>query len=352
MKKLLYTALFLAIGAGVTGQGYDPLVSLYQYQPLNINPAFTGNMSAKWRANLVYRDQMAAVHRPYRDILGSVDINLPINAWGGNIWGIGFNVVNDDQGDALLLNRRYNLNFSIGQYLDPRQEHSISVGFQGGLGQRSIDYGNTYWDNQWVGQGFARYLDPNEPLLSDVKSYFDLSTGLQYSYTSDGLVDISTGVSMYHFNNPDVSLYIDTAETVLQRRHNVHFELVHRIRDNSMFATRPSFLYSRQHDRGNLLIGNQFQFLFKEGTRTTGKRSEASMSLGVFGRFGRKATDVVGSLVFELAGFTFGAGYDIPLGSVNNVTGAQGAVEFMIGYRSGYRRGLFNNYSRFKKGKL
>lgn len=352
MKKLFYTAILLAFGASAAAQGYDPLISLYKYQPLNINPALTGNMDAKWRMSLAYRDQWQIIHRPYRDFMGSFDINLPINAWNGNIWGFGINVVNDDQGDAKLVNRRYNLSFSLGQYLDPRQEHSLSVGFQGGLGQRAINYDNVYWDNQWAGQGFALYLDPGEPLISDVKSYLDLSTGIQYSYSGDGLVDINGGLSMYHFNTPDVGLFNDTANTELQQRNNVHFEMVHRIRKNSMFATKPSFLYSRQHDRGNLIVGNQFMFLFNEGTRTTGKRSEASMSLGLFGRFGKASTDVIGSMILEIAGFTFGAAYDIPVGTISQVTGAQGAFELMIGYRSGYRRGLFNSYSRFKKGKL
>lgn len=350
-------SIFILIGCVMLGsvsnaQGYDPMLTMYHYQPLNINPAYTGNMDSKWRMHAVYREQGYIVSRPYRAFQSSFDMNLPINAWGGNIWGAGISVVNDDQGDAYLVNRRINLNFALGQYLDPRQEHSISVGFQGGLGTRAIDYGDTYWDVQWVGEGFQRDAPSGEPLITDVNTYMDLSTGVQYTYMTDGLVDMSGGISMYHINTPDNSLYFDTAGFDLKRRWNVHYEFEHRIRNGSMFATKPSVLYSRQHNRANLMIGNQFKFLFTEGTRSTGKRNESSMTLGLYGRFGKQVYDALGTITFEFAGFTFGAGYDIPLGSFNSVNGFEGAFEFMLGYRAGYRRGLYNKYSPHRKGKL
>lgn len=353
MKRSILILLgFVMLGSVSKGQGYDPMITMYRYQLLNINPAYAGNTNSKWQMNAVYREQGYVVSRPYRVFQGSFDMNLPLNVWGGNIWGFGINVVNDDQGDSYLVNRRVNLDLAVGQYLDPREEHSLSVGIQGGLGMRAIDYTDTYWDVQWVGEGFERDAPTGEPLISDVKSYFDVSTGIQYSYMTDGLMDMTGGISLYHINTPDNSLYLDTAGFELKRRFNAHYSMEHRIRNGSMFAMKPSVLYSRQHNRGSLMIGNQFKFLFSEGTRSTGRRNESSMSFGLFGRFGKGVYDALGTIAFEFAGFTFGAGYDVPLGSFNSVNGFEGAFEFMLGYRAGYRRGLYNKYSPHRKGKL
>lgn len=359
MKKLtiLISVAVVLCSSVVFAQGYDPMQTMYMYQPQNINPAYTGTGNYKYRMGAVYREAGYIISRPYRTSQASFDLNLPINAWSGNIFGAGLSFVNDDQGDYTFVNRRFNLNVAAGQYLDPRQEHSLSVGLQAGYGTRSIDYTDAYWNNQWVGEGFKRDLPTGEPLITEIRPYADLSTGVLYQYAGSGLADFTGGISMYHFNTPDQSLYIDTASFWLRQRYNVHMDMTHRIRDNSHFATKPSFLFSRQHKHYNVTVGNQFQFIFNYGTRTTGKRNESSFSMGLFGRYGSgyngsTTFDMIGTFAFDVAGFTFGAGYDVPVGSFNSVNGYEGAFEFMLGYRAGYNRGLFNKYSAKKKGKL
>jgi len=362
MKRILTAILLLTAcslfeaHAQQYGGLYDPMLTMYSFQSQNINPALIGNENHKWKMSAIYREQTYTVHEPFRTASASFDMNLPINAWNGNIWGFGLSFLNDMQGDAFIRNTGIMGSFSLGQFLDPRMQHSISVGFQGGLANRAIDYSEAYWNSQWVGEGFDTKVETGEPLITDVRNYFDMSTGVQYSYFSGELIEFTGGLGVYHVNRPDVSLYIDTANTKLSRRGTVHLDFVHRIRDNSMFALRPSVLYSRQAQRGNLRAGTQFQFLFNEGTRTTGKRSESSISFGLFGRVALPETgsvfDVLGTLSMEFAGFSFGAGYDVPLGSFSTINGYEGAFEFMMSYRAGYRRGLYNKYSPKKKGRL
>lgn len=362
MKRIL-TAIILLTACSLTdvqaqqyGGLYDPMLTMYSFQPQNINPALVGNQNHKWKMTAIYREQSYIPHEPFRTTSASFDMNAPINAWSGNIWGFGLSGLDDRQGDAFIRNTNILGSFSIGQYLDPQLKHSMSIGFQGGIANRAIDYGEAYWNRQWVGEGFDTEVETGEPLLTDVRNYFDLSTGVQYSYYSGDLIEFTGGVGVFHVTRPDVSLYGDTANTKLSRRATVHLDFVHRIRDNSMFALRPSVLYSRQAQRANLRAGTDFQFLFNEGTRTTGKRSESSISFGLFGRvaFPEMGTvyDVLGTISMDFAGFSFGAGYDIPVGTYNMINGYEGAFEFMLSYRAGYRRGLYNRYSPRKKGKL
>jgi len=350
MRNIVYILLVaIALPFSGNGQGLDPQLSLYSVQPLNMNPALTGNLDHKWQFQVSSREQAYTISQPYRTAALNLDINLPINAWAGNIWGVGFNVVNDDQGDARLLSRRYNLSFALGQYLDARQQHSVSVGFQGGLGQRGIDYTEGYWNNQWADEGFRLDKDPNEPLIGELKNYGDLSTGIQYSYRSGNLMDITTGVGIYHVNTPDISFYKDTNISELSRRYTVHGMMENRLKKDNLFAMRPSFYFTRQGKVNNLIFGNDFVFYFNEPTRTTGKRKEYSMSLGLYHRWG---SDLIGSMIFNLAGISFGASYDVTLNNLNALNGYEGAYEVFLGYRAGYRKGSNNKYQRHKKGKL
>ncbi len=349
MKRLLYLLTGLLISQAAISQSLDPTLSAWDQQPLALNPALTGQQTYKWRMALTYREVYYTVTRPYRTTAFNFDVNLPLNTWNGSIWGVGFSVLNDDIGDSQIMNRRYNASVSVGQYLDATQRHSLSVGFQGGLGQRGIVYDNVYWDNQWVGEGFQLSIDPGEPLNQDVQNYFDLSSGVQYQYHDSKLMDITAGIAVFHFNRPDNSLLNELEVQNLERRWNVHFQMQHRVQENGSVAFRPSFLFTRQGDFDVLIFGNDFRFIFSDGTRTTGKRKATSIDLGVHHRWG---TDIIAKAAFNLAGFQFGATYDVAIGNVSNVAGNLIGPEFFIGYRAGFQRGLFNNYNRWNKGKL
>ena len=349
MRYLLWICAGMLLAAGAKGQALDPILSMWDQQPMALNPALTGNQPYKWRAALNYREVYYSVARPYRTNAVSFDINLPINVWSGNIWGFGLSILNDDVGESQLMNRRYNVSLGLGQYLDARQMHSLSVGFQAGLGQRGIVYDNVYWDNQWVGEGFQTSLNPNEPLNNDVQSYADLSTGVQYQYHDNRLIDITAGIALFHFNQPDASLLSEFESQNLERKWNAHFQMQHRIQENGSVALRPSVLFTRQGNFDILMFGNDFRFIISEGTRTTGKRRAASIDLGVHHRWG---TDMIGRVIFNLAGLQFGASYDIAIGNVSNVSGNIIGPEFFIGYRAGFKKGLFNQYNRWNKGKL
>lgn len=349
MRYLIYISILCLFATDLSSQALDPTLSMWNQQPLAINPALTGQQDYKWRVASNYREVYYTVARPYRTTAGYFEINLPIPAWEGNIWGFGISVLNDDIGESQLMNRRYNAHFALGQYLDSRQKHSLGVGFQAGLGQRGIVYDNLYWDNQWVGEGFRLSIDPQEPLTQDVQNYFDLSTGIQYQYHDDKLIDIVAGVAMFHFNEPDYTLNTEVETQNLNRKYTVHFEMQHKVKEFSKVALRPSFVWTRQGEFDVLIFGNDFRFILSEGTRTTGKRSAASIDIGFHHRW---QTDLIGRVAFNLAGFQFGAAYDVGIGRVTNLAGNFIGPEFFVGYRAGFRRGLVNDYSRWNKGKL
>ncbi|MEQ9186642.1 MAG: PorP/SprF family type IX secretion system membrane protein [Cryomorphaceae bacterium] len=349
MQRILFILAFSVIASGAVAQmGLDPEFSTYYRHTLNTNPALAGQADTKWQVQTTVREQYWVVSQPYRSGQFSFDINLPINAWSGNIWGAGISVIYDDQGDTRLRTNGIAFDLAVGQYLDPREQHSLSVGFQGGLVQRSIAYTDVYWNNQWVTDGFNLRRSSGETLPGEAQSYLDISTGFQYSYDGD-LVDMTAGYAAFHANRPDASLYIDSADYGLPVRHTLHWTMEHRIKKDNMMSLNPSLLITRQGKTNNIIFGNDFVFYFNEPTRVTGKRKEYSMSLGVHHRL---AKDMIGTIMLNLAGFTFGGAYDISINNINRINGYMGAWEVYIGYRAGFRKGSNSRYMPNRKGKL
>lgn len=351
MRKTLFILALSALASGASAQmGLDPQFSFYNRNTLNVNPALAGQSDAKWQVQNFFREQAYVISQPFTSGGMNLDINLPINAWSGNIWGVGLSFIGDEQGDTRLRNFYGSATIAVGQYLDPREEHSISIGIQAGMAQRYNRYTDIYWDNQWAGDRFnlRRPTGENLQFLGDLQRYFDLSTGVQYSYDGD-LMDMTAGYAAYHANSPDASLYIDTSLYSLPTRHTVHWRMEHRLRKDNMMALVPSFMATRQGKTNNIIFGNHFKFYFNEATRVTGKRKLYSMSLGVHHRL---LKDVIGSIMFDLAGWSFGAAYDVSVGSINKFNGYQGAWEVMLGYRAGFRKGSNAKYMPHRKGKL
>jgi type IX secretion system PorP/SprF family membrane protein len=349
MRRLVTICALTALALSAKAQmGLDPEFSYYYRHTLNVNPALAGQADTKWQFQTTAREQYYVVSQPYRSGAMSIDINLPINAWSGNIWGIGLSSIYDDQGDTRLRTIGYNLTLAVGQYLDPREQHSLSVGIQAGYAQRSLTFIDTYWNNQWQGSAFNLLRPTGESLPGDAQGYLDLSTGLQYSYVGD-IMSMTGGYAAYHANRPDASLYIDTGNYNLPVHHTIHWNMENRLSKDNMMSLNPSFIITRQGKTNNITLGNEFLFYFNEPTRVTGKRKEYSMGLGVYHRVGK---DMIGTFTLNLAGFSFGAGYDISVSSINRINDYQGAWEVFIGYRAGFRKGSNSQYMPHRKGRL
>ncbi|MDP4764145.1 MAG: hypothetical protein NWR97_10820, partial [Salibacteraceae bacterium] len=136
----------------------------------------------------------------------------------------------------------------------------------------------------------------------------------------------------------------------------LHTDFEYRFNRDSRFYIRPSGYATIQGQITNAIVGNDFVFMFNEPTRTTGKRKEYSMTLGVFHRLGLQkngtSKDAIATIKLNLAGFTFGTAYDASIGSQRVLTNYQGALEVFVCYKAGFQKGSVNGYQKFKTGRL
>ena len=146
-----------------------------------LNPALSGLSSCTYRAALNYRNQWASIVGPssYQTYAGSFDIGLFRQAFNYSMLGLGLMVFNDVSGDGALTNLTMMGSLAYHQNMGGRGAHYLSVGIQGGLVQKSVDYTNLVFEKY----DRPEWWDPNLPsgeYGSDAFSYFDLNAGVNW----------------------------------------------------------------------------------------------------------------------------------------------------------------------------
>ena len=132
MKKLII--LFLTLTN--IGFGQDIHFSQYQENPLLMNPANAG-LNKDLRAIINYRNQWKSVGAPFQTMAMSFDMITSKNPSKFAAIGVGVNLFNDKAGDGNLSLTQGNITVSSVLRLD--NNNKLSIGLQGGFGQRSLD---------------------------------------------------------------------------------------------------------------------------------------------------------------------------------------------------------------------
>lgn len=186
----------LAVTATTMAQ--DAHYSLYQYAPLYLNPATTGQMNSSNRLVLNYRNQWMAIAPPYRNIGVSYDKKTKI---GG--WGILLN--QNDAGDASLKHTNVYFNYAVGRQL--AESHHISLGGQGGITQKRFDPTAFSFDSQYGANGYDATLDNQENFTRTSVLVPDFNVGFAYKFLPNTGTKISgeAGFTFSHLNTPNIA---------------------------------------------------------------------------------------------------------------------------------------------------
>jgi len=335
MKRLgLIILVGALLGGGTISAQQDILFSQMKDSPMNLNPALAGVFHGTFRLANTYRSQWMSVSEPFVTMSGSLDMPVVTNVFNNDLFGVGVNFYNDKLGDSQLSTTKVNITGSYGKALDSRQQNFLSVGFQVGLAQRSVDFTDLYWDEQWAIEGFRLSLPSGETPPRDVKSYWDFATGLHYFYNSQRLFKFSTGLSYWHFTRPNIGLFGETDKLFAKYIYQIGFE--HGLRDNSHFVLAPNVYFMQQGPNRFLMAGSDFVFILNDPTEYTGLLKEVSLSLGGYVRFGDA---FIPQMRLSFGGLWMGGSYDLTTSQMNRANGGQGGPEFTLGYRGGYKKG-------------
>ena len=320
----------------MTGQLYaqDVHWSLFNFAPLNINPAHTGDFEGTFRVGGIYRDQARTVSSTSAYSTPNLHVDAPLFTVGKRSWvGLGANIYSDKAGAGALTTTNAQLSAAIHVPTDRKGTSVFSFGIQGGLVNQSIDAEDLRFENEFRPEDLE--YDPIGTMstqrddINDEGSYLDFSTGVSLKSKMGGRKSKNTmllGLAVRHLTLPKYSLIksstpdTDSTATRLPLRLNLHgkFDFVL----NDKWSLEPTFLYSKMKSANNIQLQAMMGYLFNP-------EKEVSLNFGLGYRFGDALEALIG---LDYKKFSVAASYDMTLSSLNEVNKYVGGFEIGVSY--------------------
>lgn len=326
MKKILsgVGALILSVGAA-TAQ--DMHATQYFASPLTLNPANTGLTQCDLRVAANYRSQWSSVSsNPYTTATLSFDMaTLKGKLNNGDALGIGALIAYDRAGAGALTNMTAGLSVAYHKALGYEKRHTLSLGVQGYLVQKSIDVTKLKFEDQFdPSTGGGLPYNSSEMFNNQDLTYPDFNAGIMYSGRVGDYATAYAGASYYHITQP-VETFLQTTYT-----HKIHsrytaylggsFDL------NENLVLYASGLYQQQAKVSEVMAGAAVGFILNPGHDKEFQRNTV-FYLGGWYRFGDGVAPYV---AIEWTKMKIGFSYDVNLSSFTPATNGNGAYEMSL----------------------
>jgi type IX secretion system PorP/SprF family membrane protein len=234
-KKIHIKQLFIKIFFSITivilsnvSFAQDLHFSQFYNSPLTCNPANTGFMpDADYRVGMNYRRQWATVPVPYKTMSVFGDVQVSRNKLQNGWFGAGGMLLRDEAGTGALLSTKVYGSLAYHQIIG--EANLLSVGFQAGLVQKSINPTKLTFDNQWNGKFFDVDAPSGENFASLSVRYADLNAGISYSAFPTEESYLNFGLSLQHLNKPKETFFSEVLangnnyDNKLSRRYTAFF---------------------------------------------------------------------------------------------------------------------------------
>jgi len=320
-------------------KGQDPQFAQYYNNPLYLNPAMAG-LDQNVYFGLNYRSQWKSLDLPYEIVqLSAVHPLLERGSQFKHRGGVGLSIYRETAGEsdnfktmAATFTAAYNL------YLKSDASQMISVGLQGGIVNKQIDFNNLRWGSQYNPFiGFDASVTPSLDLQNESRSFPVLHAGVIY-YFDPGRKKFRSNLSGYvglavsNINEPDESLVADdNAQSPLPRLYKAHAGLNIALSDN--FSIAPNVLFMSQHQAQQINAGMYFTYQLNSRIPRGGPK----VQLGAWYRL-EDAFILSFGVNSNSLGLAFS--YDFNSSTLRGFTGGRGALEASISYRISKGKGL------------
>ncbi len=307
--------------------------------PLTLNPALTGSMPGRYRVSGIYRDQWRGVlDNPYVTFGAAVDVNFDIefdSRYKDQV-AIGLLFVNDQVPEVDFSTNQISLSAALHKGLDFDKKQFLTLGVQGTMAQRNVNYENLTFDDQFNEiDGFE--FATAEELPENNFAYGDLAVGLNYLYSPKKGAVINVGLAMHHVFSPDLSFYASSTPedeepisvSKLYSKYSAQLSVQLPLSDQLFLL--PRVLYAIQGPHQQINAGANLRIKLNN-------HNNNSLHLGSWVRpvkddDGSTSVDaVVGLVGLEIGGVSFGLSYDANLNSLSTYKQGQGAIEFSLTY--------------------
>jgi type IX secretion system PorP/SprF family membrane protein len=328
MRKAIVIALMFG---ALVGEAQDIHFSQFNETPMHLNPAYTGLFDGLFRVNLNYKSQWSAMGNPYKTTAGAFDMSIGA-AKNRPYLGVGAFLYKDQAGDSKFGTFQGLVSTSA---MVPLNDHNkLSVGIQGGYGQRSATTNGLTWENQYVNGAHDPDLPSNETNLVSSFPYVDFSAGIAYQYRSiagslvgKDVFEIQAGLAGFHLNKPAQKFYSGSG-TRLDPRYAAHVQIRFDIPD-TRWSVRPGGYFMKQGLATETVVGSMIRFRIKNGTKVTNFFSESGVA---FGCHYRVKDAIIPQLYYDLGDFFIGVSYDVNISKYVQASKYNGGFEFTLRY--------------------
>jgi len=320
--------------------GQDRLFTQAFVHPVDINPALAGNVPGRYRLTAAYRDQwQSLIDGAFKTIGVYGDLKIPVGKRSDDFVGAGFSFIADRTAFFNANQNIMTLSGSFHKALNPDQGQFLSAGLTFGIAQRSANYENLFFNDQF--NGLDQYnLPTNESLPANNFAFMDLGLGINYSSRLGDYSSLMTGVAVDHIPGSSISLFnrepdLDEPypDSRLDRKFTVYaaFELA----SNQFLSVLPRVIYQKQGPHAMLsgsavvkfdLNNYDNQAAHLGGGIRLNQRAEGSLS--------PSAAFLMAA--YEAGGFLIGLSHDITLSRLAANKAGRGAFEISLTFTGQY----------------
>lgn len=324
-KSVLAAVLSLLLSPCGFGQGLH--FSQYYHAPLLLSPANAGLMNEKdFRLGAQYRDQWKNIPAPFKTYSLFGDTKLFKGDYGNNWMGLGLAWFNDKAGDGELSLTRFDA--AIAYHLMMGETTMLSLGLQGGMGQRTVNYDKLSFNEQWDGFRF-NFAQANGELNGLVRTgYFDVGAGINLAFFPNPYSYFKVGISAAHVNRPIETFYGEPVNQI-GIRPTLNLEGIFAV--NESFSFSPSLYFTTQKAAYELLFGSLTTTMVGGSPQVP-----TNLILGGFYRWGEAAIAVFG---MEFGEVKILSSYDYTTSSLKTHSQSGGAWEISFIYQGHYEPG-------------
>jgi type IX secretion system PorP/SprF family membrane protein len=291
--------------------------------PLVLNPAFTGAFNGTVRASVIYRDQWRSVTaNNFRTIAASIDAPIVHDLSIDDYLAAGLQVYNDKAGDGNLQNFSALASLAYHKFFGRETNSSLSVGFQGGFTQKSLDLSQLYFGNQYNNGG---WINPVGTEFEGPINYFTINAGLGWSQKVGERFSYSLGVGANNLNQPSETFRTrNYSEVGLGMRYTGQLGAI--IYTSDRFSIRPGVLFQSQSTAQEIVAGAELHFLL-------GNPEFESVASAIYGGIYTRLNDaILANIGVEFKGFRIGVSYDYNTSDLKSASNGNGGFEVSIRY--------------------
>lgn len=320
----------------LTASAQDKHFSQFYASPISLNPALTGAINGTYRIAGIYRDQWRAVFDdPIVTYSMALDtrLKLPLKTKYKDALGVGLLFYSDKVNTIDFTTNQIMLSAAYHKALDYDNKQFLTIGIQGGVAQRNVNYERLSFADQFNGvDGYSGETLENLP--PNNFSYGDMNVGINYTAALTKSASIFVGASMHHIFGPRISFYYDKEfrpdeDERLYRKYSA--QLSAQLPIGQRMQLIPRVLVSSQGPHFRITAGSNIRVPLNDYNST-------AVQLGAWARPVKSIDEPIefDALVIlaaiELNGVHIGLSYDLSFDDLATFQQGQNAFEISVSY--------------------